>query len=72
MARYLRSAIRRWKMRPVKSWALSTPVALTFLAVARNLPMTWAASSAGNLHQDIPCNGKNGIVIYIQDFAPGL
>ena len=48
MARYLRSAMRRWKMRPVRSWALSTPVALTDWAVSLNRIKIVAASPEGS------------------------
>ena len=40
--------MRRWKMRPVRSWALSTPVALTDWAVFLNRLRMLAASPDGS------------------------
>ena len=45
MARYFLSAMSRWKMRPVRSWAFSTPVALTAWAVLRKRRRILAASA---------------------------
>ena len=59
-------------MRPVRSWALSTPVALTCRAVVSNPFRISGASFSLKVGEDILGDGENRVIIDGEDVGPSL
>ena len=58
-------------MRPVRSWALSTPAALTDWAVFLSRLRMASGVARRKLRQDVPGDGEDGPVVDLQDVVPG-
>ena len=68
----MRSAMSRWKTRPVRSCAWFAPVASTFSTVVRSPVSICDASAAGKLLDDVARDGEDGPVVDLEDFGPGV